>query len=292
MFRLAGAQVATCDLLPSEIDYVPHFQGDCKHIQDQGWDLVIGHPPCTYLSAVGAGWLKSEPEREQAVRSAAKLFVSICESQAPFVAVENPKMHSLATDLVGGRKATQYVQPYEHGTGHQKATGLYLTYNLPLIQPTCIMAERTSAMADLPRSPHRGALRSRTYIGIAAAMALQWMPTLLGYCKIRTSPPKTVNEMLHAARLSLAATPSPELDPSESQTASRHRWADDTQTRIPFRLAGHFSQLPLNLPFILVLLWVLGVLRAARAATFNVRGINMKSSDQYTPPPRRSAGPN
>eukprot|EP00962_Isochrysis_galbana_P021181 scaffold6249_cov124-Isochrysis_galbana.AAC.6 len=66
-------------------------------------------------------------------------------------------------------------------------------------------------MADLPRSPHRGALRSRTYIGIAAAMALQWMPTLLGYCKIRTSRPKTVNEMLHAARLSLAATPSPEL---------------------------------------------------------------------------------
>lgn len=48
MFRLAGAQVATCDLLPSEIDYVPHFQGDCKHIQDQGWDFVIGHPPCTY----------------------------------------------------------------------------------------------------------------------------------------------------------------------------------------------------------------------------------------------------
>eukprot|EP00962_Isochrysis_galbana_P019237 scaffold5601_cov104-Isochrysis_galbana.AAC.1 len=95
-------------------------------------------------------------------------------------------MHSLATDLVGGRKPNQYVQPYEHGTGHQKATGLYLTYNLPLIQPTCIMAERTSAMADLPRSPHRGALRSRTYIGIAAAMALQWMPTLLGYCKIRT----------------------------------------------------------------------------------------------------------
>eukprot|EP00962_Isochrysis_galbana_P019890 scaffold5797_cov115-Isochrysis_galbana.AAC.10 len=66
-------------------------------------------------------------------------------------------------------------------------------------------------MADLPRSPHRGALRSRTYIGIAAAMALQWMPTLLGCCKIRTSRPKTVNEMLHAARLSLAATPDMQL---------------------------------------------------------------------------------
>eukprot|EP00962_Isochrysis_galbana_P026911 scaffold8412_cov142-Isochrysis_galbana.AAC.1 len=66
MFRLAGAQVATCDLLPSEIDYVPHFQGDCKHIQDQGWDLVIGHPPCTYLSAVGAGWLAQIGARKRA----------------------------------------------------------------------------------------------------------------------------------------------------------------------------------------------------------------------------------
>ena len=169
---------------------------------------------------------------ESAVRSAAKLFVSICESQAPFVAVENPKMHSLATDLVGGRKPTQYVQPYEHGTGHQKATGLYLTYNLPLIQPTCIMAERTSAMADLPRSPHRGALRSRTYIGIAAAMALQWMPTLLGYCKIRTSRPETVNEMLHAARLSLAATPSPELP------LNRVAHVDADPRAVPIQLGG------------------------------------------------------
>eukprot|EP00962_Isochrysis_galbana_P042890 scaffold16143_cov129-Isochrysis_galbana.AAC.2 len=84
----------------------------------------------------------------------------------------------------GGRKTTQYVQPYEHGTGHQKATGLYPTDNLPLsfLKPTCLMDERTSAMADLPRSPHRGALRSRTHIGIAAAMALQWMPPLIGYC--------------------------------------------------------------------------------------------------------------
>jgi hypothetical protein len=173
MFRMAGAHVATCDWKPSEIDYVPHFQGDCKYIQDLGWDLVIAHPPCTYLSAVGAKWLAVEPDREQAVRSSARLFSSIRDSNAPFVVVENPRMHSLAQLLVGGRTPTQIVQPYEHGTGHRKATGLFLTPNLPPLTPTCLVDDRVSAMADLSRSPKRGSLRSRTYVGIAAAMALQ-----------------------------------------------------------------------------------------------------------------------
>jgi hypothetical protein len=64
MFRMTGAHVATCDGKPSEIDYVPHFQGDCKYIQDLGWDLVIAHPPCTYLSAVGSKLLSVEPDCE------------------------------------------------------------------------------------------------------------------------------------------------------------------------------------------------------------------------------------
>jgi hypothetical protein len=199
MFRMAGAHVATCDWKPSEIDYVPHFQGDCKYIQDLGWDLVIAHPPCTYLSAVGAKWLAVESDREQTVRSSARLFLSILDSKAPFVVVENPRMHSLAQLLVGGRTPTRIVQPYEHGTGHRKATGLlvggrtptrivqpyehgtghrkatglFLTPNMPPLTPTCLVDDRVSAMADLSRSPNRGSLRSRTYVGIAAAMALQ-----------------------------------------------------------------------------------------------------------------------
>jgi hypothetical protein len=96
MFRMSGAYVATCDWKPSEIDYVPHFQGDCKCIQDLGWDLVIAHPPFTYLSAVGSKWLAVEPDREQAVRLSARLFLSILDAKAPFVAVENPRMHPLA----------------------------------------------------------------------------------------------------------------------------------------------------------------------------------------------------
>jgi hypothetical protein len=85
MFRMAGAHVATCDWKPSKIDHVLHFQGDCKYIQDLGWDLVIAHPPCTYLSAVGSKWLAVEPYRGQAVRSSARLFLSILDSKAPFV---------------------------------------------------------------------------------------------------------------------------------------------------------------------------------------------------------------
>jgi hypothetical protein len=73
MFRMAGVHVATCDWKPSEINYVPHFQGDYKYTQELGWDLVIAHPPCTYLSAVGSKWLSVEPDCEQAVRSSARL---------------------------------------------------------------------------------------------------------------------------------------------------------------------------------------------------------------------------
>jgi hypothetical protein len=77
-------------------------------------------------------------------------------------------MHSLAQLLVGGRTPTQIAQPYEHGTGHRKATGLFLTPNLPPLTPTCLVDDRVSAMADLSRSPNCGSLRSRTYVGIAA----------------------------------------------------------------------------------------------------------------------------
>ena len=153
MFLPAGADVATCDLYPSEIDYVPHFQGDALHVQNLGWDLVIAHPPCTYLSAVSSQWLSHEPGRRPALESAARVFKSMASATAPFVAVENPRMHAEARRLVGGLTPTQFVQPWEHGTGHQKATGLYLTKGLPPLQPTCVVDGRESAMANLSPSP-------------------------------------------------------------------------------------------------------------------------------------------
>jgi hypothetical protein len=133
----------------------------------------------------------------------------MCESKAPFVVVENPRMHPMATNLMGGRKPSQIVQPYEHGTGHEKATGIYIVKGqLPLLRPTCLMQERVLAMADLPPSPHRGALRSRTYVGIAAAMAVQWMSELIKYCKETKDPREfTAEQMVMVARLSLSSTP-------------------------------------------------------------------------------------
>jgi hypothetical protein len=220
MFRMAGAHVAICDWKPSEIDYVPHFQGDCKYIQDLGWDLVIAHPPCTYLSAVGSKWLSVEPDREQAVRSSARLFLSILDAKAPFVVVENPRIHPLAQLLVGGRTPTQIVQLYEHGTDHCTATGLFLTPNLPHLTPTCLVDDRVSAMADLSRSPKRGSLRSRTYVGIAAAMALQWLPVVLEYCRTSgTYHSLLVKEMLEKAREDAVADPLPDLPLSAVQSA-------------------------------------------------------------------------
>jgi hypothetical protein len=172
MFLRTGADVASCDLYPSEIQHVPHFLGDASHIQDLGWDLVIAHPPCTYLSSVSAQRIAKEPDRIRSVASSACGFLSMWRADAPFVAVENPKMHCLARESVGGLQPTQTVQLYEHGTGHQKATDLCLS-DLPPLQPTCLVSGRDKPLANLSPSPHRGALRSRTYLGIAGATAMQ-----------------------------------------------------------------------------------------------------------------------
>jgi hypothetical protein len=155
------------------------------------------------------------------------------EAKAPFVVLENPRMHALAQDLVGGRKPSQIVQPYEHGTGHQKATGLYLPDNLPKLKPTCLMEERVSAMADLSRSPHREALRSRTYVGIAADMALQWMPTVMEYCGNNPTRAHTVSDMVAAARRALATIVATTMPIATAQHAS-----DADPRPVPVQLGG------------------------------------------------------
>ena len=165
--------MATCDLYPSEIDYVPHFQGDALHVQNLGWDLVIAHPPCTYLAAVSSQWLSQEPGRHAALESAARVFKSMASATAPFVAVENPRMHAEARRLVGGLTPTQFVQPWEHGTGHQKATGLYLTKGLPPLQPTCVVDGRESAIPrEVLFSPARGSFPPAVVVPPLASIPL------------------------------------------------------------------------------------------------------------------------
>ena len=178
-FRDAGADVATCDLEESKDTSIPHYKGDAVDIQDLGWDLVVAHPPCTYLANSGLCWLHRDPERWSHVVNNAAVFRTMYKAKAPFVAVENSKMHRYGRALVGVGP-TQYVHPWQHGTGHTKPTALYLQ-NLPPLKPTHIVTGREHALAQLPPSEDRSEHRSHTYLGIAAAMAVQWMPVLLEY---------------------------------------------------------------------------------------------------------------
>ena len=203
-FQRAGADVATCDLKPSSSKSIPHFQGDASLIQDLGWDLVIGHPPCTYLANSGVVWLYKDADRWDRLLENAALFRRIQAANAPFVAVENSKMHRFARALVQS-EPTQYVHPWQHGHGHTKPTALHLR-NLPPLKPSCVVDGRDHALAKLPPTTDRAALRSRTYPGIAAAMAVQWMPVLLDH--VGDCPPDGVTASL---MVSTAATPSETL---------------------------------------------------------------------------------
>ena len=201
MFARAGADVATCDVAPSEAPDIPHFVGDASLIMDLGWDLVISHPPCTYLSNSGVCHLHKDPDRWTHVLANADVFRRVWKARAPFVAVENSKMHRYARQLVGV-SSTQYVHPWQHGTGHTKPTALFLR-NLPPIQPTCIVDGREHALARLPPAPDRSERRSRTYIGIAAAMALQWMPLLYQHAREHaTGQRRTALEMVEVPHTS------------------------------------------------------------------------------------------
>ena len=184
-FQQAGADVATCDLKPSECPDVPHYQGDASLIQDRNWDLVITHPPCTFLANAGIGWLHRDKLRWDSMLQNAAVFRRMHQARAPHVATENSKMHPYGRALIGGLRPTQYVHPWQHGTGHTKPTALYLK-NLPALHPTCVVKGREHALARLPPSEDRQAHRSRTYPGIAAAMATQWMPRLLEYVQAPT----------------------------------------------------------------------------------------------------------
>ena len=203
MYREAGADVATCDLEPSDCPSIPHYRGDMHLILDLGWDLIIGHPPCTYLSNAGSLAMSRDPGRIPEMERSAALFRRIYRSNAPFVAVENPTMHRRGRDHVGLGPPDQYVHPYQHGTPHQKRTGFHLK-GLPTLKPTCEVDGRERPMANLPEVPERSELRSRTYVGIAGAMAVQWMPTLMAHlgATAREETPVSALDLVRVAEAS------------------------------------------------------------------------------------------
>ena len=172
-FRRLGHDAWSCDLLPSEDDSEFHIQGDVLGvIENNQWDLMIAHPPCTYLCNSGVSWLYKIEERWEQMREGAEFFKALMDAPIERIAIENPIMHKYAVEIIG-RRQDQLVQPWQFGHGETKATGFWLK-NLPPLEPTNIVEGREQRLHRLPPSPDRWKERSRTYQGIADAMAEQW----------------------------------------------------------------------------------------------------------------------
>ena len=170
-FIAQGHDAMSCDLLPTDAPG-PHYQGDVFDIIDQGWDLMIAHPPCTYLSNSGVRWLYSQPGRWDLMKEGANFFKALLEADIPMIAVENPIMHKHAVEIIG-RRQDQVVQPWQFGHGETKATCFWLK-GLPKLMPTDVVEGREQRIHLLPPSADRWKIRSETFSGIANAMADQW----------------------------------------------------------------------------------------------------------------------
>lgn len=173
-FIRGGHDAMSCDLLPSETPG-PHHQGDVLPLLREPWDLVIAHPPCTYLANSGARWLYDHeryPLRWQDLIDGAAFFRACLEANAPRVAVENPGIHKWAAKIIG-RGPDQTLQPWEYGHGETKAVKLWLK-NLPPLVATDVVPGREARVHLMPPGPDRQKERSRFFVGIADAMADQW----------------------------------------------------------------------------------------------------------------------
>jgi len=164
-FRARGHDAMSCDLLPTEKPG-PHYQGNVFDILDDGWDLMIAHPPCTHLAVSGARWWGGKLVEQ----AEALAFVrALMAAPIPRIAIENP-VSKISTAI---RKPDQIVQPWQFGHGETKATCLWLK-GLPLLVPTQIVGGREARIHKMSPGPDRWKERSRTYQGIADAMASQW----------------------------------------------------------------------------------------------------------------------
>lgn len=180
-FRKLGHDAWSCDLLPADDGSPYHIQGDVLEVLDQGWDLMVAFPPCTYLCSSGLHWNKRRPGRAEKTEDALALVRALMNAPIPRIAIENP-VGCISTRI---RKPSQYVQPHQFGDDASKKTGLWLK-GLPLLKPTGHVPPRIvdgkkrwsnqtdSGQNKLAPSEDRWKKRSETYQGIADAMAEQW----------------------------------------------------------------------------------------------------------------------
>ena len=174
-FRAAGHKAWSCDIEPCSGGHPEwHLQADAEVILDEQWDMIIAHPPCTHLSVSGARYF-AEKRADGRQQAAIKFFMLFASHPCPKICIENP-VGIMSTEW---RKPTQIIQPWMFGEDASKATCLWLK-GLPELQPTEIIRKEryanqtASGQNKLGPSPERAKLRSKTYEGIARAMAEQW----------------------------------------------------------------------------------------------------------------------
>lgn len=167
-FIARGHDAVSCDLLPTE-QPGPHIWADVLMVLDQGWDLMIAHPPCTYLASSGERWKLGNPQRWQDRVDALNFVRRLLEAPIPRIALENPK-GVISTHI---RSPEQIIQPWQFGHGETKETHLWLK-NLPPLKPTNIVDGREPKVHYASPGPDRWKLRSLTCQGVADAMAEQW----------------------------------------------------------------------------------------------------------------------
>lgn len=165
-FLNKGHIAISCDLLTTDACKDWHLKGDVIPLLQYDWDLLIAHPPCTYLACSGARWFK---ERKSDQFKAVDFFDNFRRSNIPKICIENP----IGIMSTLWRKPDQIIQPWQFGHGETKATCLWLK-GLPKLVPTNIVEGREARIHKMPPSKDRAKLRSITYQGIANAMAEQW----------------------------------------------------------------------------------------------------------------------
>jgi len=176
-FIARGHAAMSCDLLPTDAPG-PHYQGDVFDIINDGWDLMVAHPPCTYLCVSGMHWTTRGLRDPQLTEDALDFVRLLMDAPIPRIAIENPV--SVISSRI--RKPDQIIQPWWFGHDASKKTCLWLK-NLPPLKPTDMLPgdaktrranQTASGQNKLPPSKDRWKLRSATYQGIADAMAAQW----------------------------------------------------------------------------------------------------------------------
>ena len=185
-FAAKGHEAVSCDLTPSDSPG-PHIEADVLDILDQGWDLMVAHPPCTYLCRSGIHWNKVRPDRQEKTDRAIEFAKSLWDAPIERICIENPV--GLLSTAIG--PPSQYIQPHDFKSNAKKKTGLWLK-NLPYLKPTGYVEPRwvfgkdkktlvprwgnqgDCGYSNLTSGPDRSRKLSITYSGVAEAMADQW----------------------------------------------------------------------------------------------------------------------